>query len=151
MNTILFRVFVDFVVSRHGVFVQFRRCPLSAHNEDGDIGGEAGQAGGEPRDILLDVDDATTVRIPPSLEAEDTHDGGNLCDEHLLNLHHSLQLWGYVSRVHVVVGGEGFRVLLVVVAALTPVCLWKSKINKVKSPPHHVVLAPWRSGSISTF
>ena len=49
----------------------------------------------------------TTVRILPSFEAVDAHDGGDLCDEHLLNLRHSLQLWGYVARVHVVVGGEG--------------------------------------------
>ena len=122
----LLRAFVDFVVSRHEVFVRFRLCPLSAHDEDGDIGGEAGQASGEPRDILRDVDDVTTVRILPSLEAVDAHDG--LGDEHLLNLRHSFQLWGYVSRVHIVVGGEGFGVLLVAVAAFAPVCLRKSKV-----------------------
>ena len=64
------------MISRHEVFVRFRLCPLSAHDKDGDIGGEAGQAGGEPRDILQDVDDVITVRIPPSLEAVDAHDGG---------------------------------------------------------------------------
>ena len=48
----LLRILVGFVVSRHKVFVRFRLCLLSAHDEDGDIGGEAGQAGGEPRDIL---------------------------------------------------------------------------------------------------
>ena len=144
----LLRVLVDFVVSRHEVFVRFRLCPLSAHDENGDIGGEAGQASGEPRDILRDVNDVTAVRILPSPEAVD---GGDLCDEHLLNLQHSLQLWGYVSRVHVVVGGEGFGVLLVAVAAFAPVCLRKSKVHEVKSAPHHVVLAPWRSGSVCTF
>ena len=36
-------------------------------------------------------------------------------------------LWGCVSRVHVVVGGEGFGVLLVAVAVFAPVCLQKSK------------------------
>ena len=30
---------VDFVPSRHEVFVRFHLCPLSAHDEDGDIGG----------------------------------------------------------------------------------------------------------------
>ena len=64
----LLRVFVDFVVSRHKVFVRFRLCPLSTHDEGGDIGGEAGQASGEPRDILRDVDDVTIMRILPSLE-----------------------------------------------------------------------------------
>ena len=108
--------------------MRFRLCPLSAHDEDGDIAGEAWQASGEPRDILRDVDDVTTVRILPSLEAVDARDGGDLGDEHLLNLRHSLQLWGYVSRVHVVVGGEGFGVLLVAVAALAPVCLRMSKV-----------------------
>ena len=146
----LLRVFVDFVVSRHEVFVRFRLGPLSAHGKDGDIGGEAGQACGEPRDILRDVDDVTTVRILPSLEVVDAHDGDDLGDEHLLNLRHSLQLWGYVSRVHVVVGGEGFGVLLVAVAAFASVCLRKSKVHKVKSVAHHVVLAPWRSGSVCT-
>ena len=58
-----------------------------------DIGCEVGQASGEPRDILRDVDDVTTVRILPSLEAVDAHDGGDLGDEHLLNLRHSLQLF----------------------------------------------------------
>ena len=91
-NTMLSRVFVDFVVSRHEVFVRFRLYPLSALDEDGDIGGEAGQASGEPRDILRDDDDVITVRILPSLEAVDAHDGGDLGDEHLLNLRHSLQL-----------------------------------------------------------
>ena len=147
----LLRVFVDFVVLCYEVFVRFRLCPLSAHNEDGDIGGEAGQASGEPRDTLRNVDDVTTVRILPSLEAVDAHDGGDLGDEYLLNLRHSLQLWGYVSRVHIVVGGEGFGVLLVAVAAFSPVCLRKSKVHKVKSAPHHVALAPWRSGSVRTF
>ena len=142
---------VDFVPSRHEVFVRFRLCPLAAHDEDGDIGGEEGQTSGEPRDILRDVDDVTTVRILPSLEAVDAHDGGNLGDEHLLNLRHSLHLWGYVSRVHVVAGGEGFGVLLVTAAAFVPVCLRKSKVRKVKRAPHHVVLAPWRSGSVGTF
>ena len=131
--------------------MRFRLCPWSAHDEDGDIGGEAGQASGEFRNILQDVDDVTTVRILPSLEAVDAHDGSDLGDEHLLNLRHSLQLWGYISRVHVVVGGEGFGALLVAVAAFEPVCLQKSKIQKVKSAPHHVVLAPWRSGSVCTF
>ena len=129
----------------------FPLCPLSAHDEDGDIGGEAVQASGEPRNVLRDVDDVTTVRILPSLEAVDAHDGGDLGDEHLLNLRHSLQLWGHVSRVHVVVGGEGFEVLLLAVAAFAPVCLRKSKVQKVKNAPHRVVLAPWRSGSIGTF
>ena len=36
----------------------------------------------------------TTVRILPFLEAVEPHDGGEVCDEHLLNLRHSLQLWG---------------------------------------------------------
>ena len=68
----LLRVFVDFVVSRHEVLVRFRLCPLSAHDEDGDIGGEAGKASSEPRDILRDVDDVTIVRILPSREAVGT-------------------------------------------------------------------------------
>ena len=123
---------------------------MPAHDEDEDIG-EAGQASGEPRDILRDVDDVTTVRILPSLEAVDAHNGGGLCDDHLLNLRHSLQLWGYISRVHVVVGEESFGVLLVAVAAFAPVCLRKSKVQKSKSASHHVVLTPWRSGSVSTF
>ena len=127
-NTMLLRVYVDFVGSRHEVFARFRLCPLSVHDEDADIGGEAGQASGEPRDILRDVDDVTNVRILPSLEPVDAHDKGVLGDEHLLNLRHSLQLWGYVSRVHIVVGGEGFGVLLVAVAAFAPVCLRKSKM-----------------------
>ena len=139
------------MVSRHEVFVRFCLCPLSAHGEDGDIGGEAGQASGESRDILRDVDDVTTVRILPSLEAVDAHDGGDLCDEHLLKLRHSLQLLGYISRVYVVVGGEGFGALLVAVAAFAPVYLRKSIVHKVKSAPHHVALAPWRSGSGCTF
>ena len=147
-NTILLRVFVEFVVSRHEVFVRFRLCPLSAHDEDGDIGGEAGQASREPREILRDVDDVTTVHILPSLEAIDAHDGGDLCGEHLLNLRHSLQLWGNVSRVYVVVGGEGFGVLRVAVAAFALVCLRKSKVRKVRSSPDHVTLAQWRSGSV---
>ena len=63
--------------------MRFRHSPLSAHDEDGDIGGEAGQASGEPRDILQDIDDVTTVRILPSLEAVDAHDGDDLGDEHL--------------------------------------------------------------------
>ena len=110
---------------------RFRLYPLSAHGEDGDIGGEAGQASDEPRDILRDVDDVTTVRILPSLEAVEAHDGGDVGDEHLLNLRHSLHLWGHVStRVHAVVGGEGFEVLLVAVAAFAPVCLGKSKVQK---------------------
>ena len=29
-------------------------------------------------------------------------------------------------------------------------CLRKSKVHKVKSAPHHIVLAPWRSGSVDT-
>ena len=93
------------------------------------------------------------MRILPSLEAVDAHDGGDLGDEHLLNLRHSLHLWGPVSRVHVVVGGEGFGIPLVEVVALAPVCLRKRKVQKVKSAPHHVVLAPWRSGlkGTSTF
>ena len=124
---------VDFLPSsRHEVFVRFRLCPLSAHDEDGDIGGEAGQASGEPRGIQRDVNDVTTVRILPSLEAVDAHDGGDLGEEHLLNLGHSLQLWGYISRVHVVVGGEGFGVLLVAVAAFAPVYLRESKAQKAK-------------------
>ena len=139
------------LLSRHEVFVRFRLCSLSAHDEDEDIGGEAGQATGEPRDILQDVDDVTTVRILPFLEAIDAYDGGDLGDEHLLNLRHSLQLWGYISRVHVVVSGEDFGVLLVAVAAFAPVCLQKGKVHKVKSAPHHVVLAPWRSGLVCTF
>ena len=49
--------------SRHEVFVRFRLCPLSAHEEDGDIDSEVGQASGEPREILRDVGDVTTVRI----------------------------------------------------------------------------------------
>ena len=71
----LLRVFAVFVVSRHEVFVRFRLCPLLAHDEDRDISGEARQASGEPRDILRDVDDVTTVRILPSLEVVDAHDG----------------------------------------------------------------------------
>ena len=109
-ETLLLRVFVD-VVSRHEVFVRFRFCSSLAHDEGGDIGGDAGQTSGEPRDILRDVDDVTTMRILPSLEAVDAHDGGDLGDEHLLNLRNSLQLWGCVSRVHVAVGGEGCIVL----------------------------------------
>ena len=148
----LLRVLIDFVISRHEVFVRFRLCLfLSAHDEDGDIGGEAGQAGGEPRDIMRDVDDVTTVRILLSLEAVEPHDGGDLCDEHLLNSRHSLQLWGCVSRVHAAVGGKGFGVLLVAVAGFASVCLRKSKVHKVKSVPHHVVLAPWRSVSVCLF
>ena len=73
-NTMLLRVFVDFVVLRHQVFVRFRLCPLLAHSKDGDIGGEAGQASGEPCDILRDVDDVTTVCILPSLATVDAHD-----------------------------------------------------------------------------
>ena len=92
-----------------------------------------------------------TVRILPSLETVDAHGGGDLGDQHLFNLRHSLQLSGYVSRVHVVVGGEGFGVLLAAGAAFAPVCLRTSKVQKVKSAPHHVVLAPWRSGSVCTF
>ena len=95
---------------------------------EGDIGGKEGQASGEPRNILRDVDDVTTVRILLALEALDAHDEGDLGDEHLLNLRHSLHLWGCVSRVHVVVGGEGFGALLVAVAAFTHVCLRKIKI-----------------------
>ena len=109
--------------------MRFCFCPLSAHGEDGDIGGEAGQASGEPRVILRDVDDVTTVRILPSLEAVDVYNGGDLCDEHLLNLHHLLQLSRYVSRVHIIVGGESFGVLLVAVAAFAPMCLRKSKVH----------------------
>ena len=90
--------------------------------------GEAGKASGEPRDILRDVDDVTTVRILPSLEAADAHDGDDVGDEHMLNLRHSLHLWGYVSRIHVFVGGEGLGVLLVAVAAFAPMCLRKSKV-----------------------
>ena len=53
---------------------------------------------------------------------------------------------------HFVVGGEGFGVLLVAVAALfAPVCLRKSKVHSVKSAPHRVVLAPWRNGLLGTF
>ena len=63
----LLRVFEDFVVSRHEVFVRFRLCPLSVHDADGNIGGEAGQTSGEPRDILQDVDDVANVRVLPSL------------------------------------------------------------------------------------
>ena len=137
--------------SRHEVVVRFRLCPLSTHDEDKDVGGEVGQASGEPHDILRDVDSVTTVRILLSLEAVDAHDGGYYDDEHLLNMRHSLQLWGYISRAHVVVGGEDFGVLLVDVAALAPVCLQKSKVQKVKSAPHHVLFAPWRSGSVCTF
>ena len=76
---------------------------MSAHGEDGDIDGEAGQASVESRDILRDVDDVTTVRILPFLEAVDVYNGSDLCDEHLLNLHHFNELSGYVSRVHVIV------------------------------------------------
>ena len=123
---------VDFVPSRDELFIRFRLCPLSAHDDDGDIGGDAGQASGEPRDILRDVDDVTTVRILPSLEAVDANNGGDLGNKHLLNLRHSLHLWGHVSRVHVVVVGEGFGVLLVAVAAFAPVCLRKSKDKKSK-------------------
>ena len=86
----------------------------------------------------------TTVRILPSLEAVDAHDGGDLCDEHLLNLRHSLQLWGYVSRLHVAVGRKRFGGFLVTVAAFSPGCLRKSKVHKVKNAPHCVVPAPWR-------
>ena len=117
--------------SRHEVFVRFRLCPLSAHDEDGDTGGEEGKTSGEPRDILRDVDDVTTGRTLPSLEARGAHDRGDLGDEDLLRLRHSLHLWGHVSRVHAVVGGEGFGVLLVAVAAFAPVCLRKSKVQKV--------------------
>ena len=120
-----------FVPSRHEVFVRFRICPLSAHNEDGDFGGEAGQASGEPRDILRDVNDVITVHILPSLEVVDGHDGGDLGDDHLLNLRHSLHLRGHVSRLHVAVGGEGFGVLLVAVTAFAPVCLRNSKVQEV--------------------
>ena len=64
-----------------------------------------------------------TVRILLSLEAVDAHDGGGLGDEHLLNLRYFLQLCGYIFRVHVVVGGEGFEVLLVAFAAFEPLCV----------------------------
>ena len=128
--------------SRHEVFVRFRLCPLSAHDEDGDIDGEAGQASGEPREILRNAGDVTTVRMLPSLQAVDAHDGGSLGSEYLLNLRHFLQLWGYIFRVHVVVGGEDFGVLLVAVEEF---------VQKLKSGPHHVVLVPWRSGSVCTF
>ena len=141
---------VDFVPSHHEVFVRFRLCLLSAHDEDGDIGGKAGQASGEPRDILRDVYDVTTVCILPSLETVDAYDGGDLGDGHLLNLHHSLHLWGHVARVHVVVDGKGFGVLLIAAAAFAPVCLRKNKVQKVKSAQHRVVLAPWRSGIVGT-
>ena len=87
------------------------------------------------------------MRILLSLEAVDAHDEGGLGDEHLPNLRQFLQLWGYIFRVHAVVGGEIFGVLLVAVAAFAPVCLQKSKEHKFKIVPHHVVLAPWRSGS----
>ena len=139
---------VDFEPLRQEVFVRFCLCPLSAHDEDGDIGGEAGQASGEPRDILRDVHVMATVRILPSLEAVDAHDGGDFGDEHLLNLRHSLHLWGHVSRVHVVVGGEGFGVLLLAVAAFAPVCLRKSKVQEVKSTSHHVVLARYKKSKV---
>ena len=76
---------------------------MSAHGEDGNIEGEAGQASDESRDILPDVDDVNTLRILPSLEAVDVYNGSDLCDEHLLNLHYFNQLSGYVSRVHVIV------------------------------------------------
>ena len=109
-DTMLLRVFVDFVVSRHEVFVRFRLCPFSAHDEDGDIGGEAGQASDEPHDILRDVDEVTTVRILPSLKAVDAHDGGDLGDEHLLNLRHSLKALGFflspLQRLHLCVCGR---------------------------------------------
>ena len=136
--------------SRHEVFVRFCLFPLSAYDEDGDIGGEVGQASREPRDILRDADDVATVGILPSLEAVDAHNGGDLGDEHLLNFGYSLHTWVHVSRVHVVVGGEGFGVLLVAVAAFAPVCLQKSKVQKVKWAPHHVILAPWRSRLVVT-
>ena len=112
---------------------------------------QAGQASGEPREVMQDAGDVTTVRILPSLQAVDAHDGGSLSSEYLLNLRHFLQLWGYIFRVHVVVGGEGFGVLLVAVEGFAPVCLQKSKVQKLKSGPHHVVLVPWRSGSVCTF
>ena len=112
---------------------------------------QAGQASGEPREILRDAGDVTTVRILPSLQAVDAHDRGSLSSEYLLNLRHFLQLWGYIFRVHVAVGGEGFGVLLVAVKEFAPVCLQKSKVQKLKSGPHHVVLVPWRSGSVCTF
>ena len=126
---------VNVLPSRHEVFVRFRICPLSAHDEDGDIDGEAGQASGETREILRDVDDVTTVRILLSLEAVDAHDGGRLGDEHLLNLRHFLQLWGYIFRVHVVVGGEGFGVLLVAVAAFVPLCVCRRARNRNSKVP----------------
>ena len=91
------------------------------------------------------------MRKLPSLEAVNAHDGGDLGAEYLLNLRHSLHLWGHIYRVHVVVGGEGFEALLVAVAAFAPVCLRKRKVEKVKSAPHRVVLAPWRSGLVVTF
>ena len=136
---------------RHEVFVRFRLGPLSAHEEDGDIDSEVGQASGEPREILRDVGDVTTVRILPPLETVDAHDGGSLGDEDLLNLRHFLQLWGYIFSVPVVVGGEGFGVLLVAVEAFAPVCLQKRKVQKLKSGPRHVVLVTCRSGSVYTF
>ena len=34
---------VNVLPSRHEVFVRFRLCPLSAHDEDGDVDGEAGR------------------------------------------------------------------------------------------------------------
>ena len=83
------------------------------------------------------------VRILPSLEAIDAHDGVDLGDQHLLNLRHSLHFLGH-SRVHVVVGGEGFGVLLVAVAAFAPVCSRKSKAQEVKRASHHVVQARCR-------
>ena len=142
---------VDFVPSRQEVFVRFRLFPLSAYDEDGNIGGEAGQASREPRNTLRDADDVTTVLILPSLEVVDAHDRVDLGDEHLLNFGYSLHMWEHVSRVHVVVGGEGFGVLLVAVAAFAPVCLRKSKVQKVKRAPHHGLVSTFYNPSRSEF
>ena len=120
------------MVSRHEVFVRFPLCPLLAHDEDRDIGGEARQASGEPRDILRDVDDVTTVRILPSLEAVDAHDGATLAMSICSTCVIPCSCGGYVSRVHVAVGREDFGVLLVAVATFAPCVCGRARYRKSK-------------------
>ena len=84
----------------------------------------------------------------------DANAGADLGDEHLLNLRHSLHLWVHVSRVHAVVGGEDFGFFLSPLQRLHLCICGRGryiKVHKVKSAPHHVVEAPWRSGLIGTF
>ena len=47
-----------------------------------------------------------------------SHDRAASRDEHLLRLAEALELGGYAPRIHVVVGGEQFRALTVLLAPL---------------------------------